>query len=117
MSKRLKIFLIYLSLFSYLGLSNIAAYTSLLDNSFSKEAHENEQVDPSQDDDDTAILKDLTLEAVVYSPSIPLNQTLFLVYKLSGPILVIAYPVVDTPRPLISYLINTFCRIIAINAP
>ena len=117
MSKRLKIFLIYLSLFSYLGLSNIATYTSLLDNSFSQEVLDNEQVDQSQDDDHTAILTDLTLEAVVYSPSIPLNQTLLLAYKLTGPILVIAYPVVDTPRPLISYLINTFCRTIAINAP
>lgn len=96
----------------------MAAYTSFLDNTISKELHEDQQLDQSQDDpDENTILTDLTLEAVVYSPSIPLNQALFLVYKLEEPVLILSFPFVDTPRPLISYLVNTFCRIIAINAP
>ncbi|MDX2306382.1 MAG: hypothetical protein NW226_26470 [Microscillaceae bacterium] len=120
MNKRLKIILIYISLFSYLILSNVAAYSSYLEKSFAEKANTEKSSKSAQEnnsEDQTVILPDFTLEAVVHSPSILPMQAFLVIYPIPEPILEITFPFEDTPRPLISYLIKTFCKIIVINAP
>lgn len=70
-----------------------------------------------QEDTDEFLVIELSLDAVFSVIHLPVTQVFHLIFNIDFPPVEYIFPVWEDPALPLPYFENTFCRIIAINAP
>lgn len=75
------------------------------------------QTEADEDQSEAYLVIDLSLDAVFSVVHLPVVYTYHLIFNIDFPFIEYIFPVWKDPALPLPYFENTFCRIIAINAP